>query len=174
MCNDKHSDISTVLVALDLNHCALISWQDLQKLHIIPAFFPAVPAIARFFQNLKNKTMSVFFSVFSDSLDNKPMCANNMKIYLKENSVPYRVSSPRPIPLRFQEPAISEITKHIASGVIVPFDEPTDWCSLASSSLRGMANECDNRKQVCRPPGPSLPFCIRHHTIYSGVRCVLC
>ena len=59
------------------------------------------------------------------------MCASDMKIYLKKDGIPYRVSFPRPIPLRFQEPAHSEIAKHIASGVIVPCDEPTDWCSMA-------------------------------------------
>ena len=69
--------------------------------------------------------------MFSDTLDGKTMCAQRMKIHLKDNSVPYRVSAPRPIPLRFQEPAASEIMKHIASGIIVPCDEPTDWCSPA-------------------------------------------
>ena len=73
MCNDKYSTQSIVLVSSDLNHSALISWQDLQKLHVIPASFPAVAAVAHCFQDLK-KTLSAFSSVFSDSLDNKPMC----------------------------------------------------------------------------------------------------
>ena len=59
------------------------------------------------------------------------MCTQRIKIYVKDNYVPYRVSAPRPIPLSFQEPAASEIAKHIASGIIAPFDEPTEWCSLA-------------------------------------------
>ena len=54
-----------------------------------------------------------------------------MKIYLKDNCVPYRVSAPRPIPLRFQEPTNAEILKYIASGIIVPCDKPTEWCSPA-------------------------------------------
>ena len=36
MCNDRHSAHSTVLVAADLNHAALIGGQDLQKLCVIP------------------------------------------------------------------------------------------------------------------------------------------
>ena len=40
MCNDKHSAQSVVLVSADLGHSALISWQDLQKLHVIPAPSP--------------------------------------------------------------------------------------------------------------------------------------
>ena len=42
LCNDRHSVVSTVLDASNLNHVALISWQDLQKLHVIPETFPAV------------------------------------------------------------------------------------------------------------------------------------
>ena len=36
LCNDKHSASSTVLVARDINHSALISWMDLEKLCVIP------------------------------------------------------------------------------------------------------------------------------------------
>ena len=120
-----------MLVSADLGHSALISWQDLQKLHVIPASFPAVAAVDRCFQDLKTKTLSDFSAVFSGTLDNKPMCAQRMRIYLKDKVTPYRVSAPRPIPLRFQEAAASEIAKHIASGIITPCDEPTDWCSPA-------------------------------------------
>ena len=59
------------------------------------------------------------------------MCTQNMKIYLKDNCVPYQVSAPRLIPLRFQEPANAEISKYIASGIIVPCDKLTEWCSPA-------------------------------------------
>ena len=59
------------------------------------------------------------------------MCAQRMKFFLKDNAVSYRMSAPRPIPVRSQEPAASEITNHIASGIIVQCDEPTDWCSPA-------------------------------------------
>ena len=52
-----------------------------------------------------------------------------MKIYLKDNCIPYRFSAPRPIPLRFQEPANAELSKYISSGIIVPCSEPTEWCS---------------------------------------------
>ena len=131
LCNDRHSTQTTVLVAADLNHAALIGWQDLQKLHVIPASFPAVAAVAQCYKNIKTKTLEAFPSVFSDTLDSRPMSAQSMQIHMKENSTPYRVSAPRPIPLRFQEPANAEIAKYIASGIIVPCDDPTDWCSPA-------------------------------------------
>ena len=59
------------------------------------------------------------------------MCSANENIYLKGNAAPYRVSAPRPIPLRFQEAAASKMDKHIASDIIAQCDEPTDWCSPA-------------------------------------------
>ena len=93
LCNDKHSAQTVVLVASDLNHSALISWQDLQKLRVIPASFPAMEAVAQCFKDLKTQTLSAFPSVFSNTLDNKPMCAQRMRIYLKDKSVPYRVSA---------------------------------------------------------------------------------
>ena len=91
LCNEKHSAQTVVLVASDLNHSALIGWQDLQKLRVIPASFPAVAAVAQCFKDVKTKTLLAFPTVFSDTPDNKPMCAQDMKIYLKDNCVPYRV-----------------------------------------------------------------------------------
>ena len=99
---------------------------DLQKLCVIPKTFPAVAAAVSAYNDITTKTIAEYPHVFSDTLDNKPMCADRMKIYLKENAVPYRFSAPRPIPLRFQEPANSEIEKYIKSGIITPCDEPTD------------------------------------------------
>ena len=113
LCNEKYSVISTVLIARDINHSALISWVDLQKLCVIPKSFPAVVAAAVTYNDIKTKTIAACPQVFSDTLDDRPMSAEKMKIYLKDNATPYRVSAPRPIPLRFQEPANSEIEKYI-------------------------------------------------------------
>ena len=55
LCNEKHSACAVVLVASDINHSALIGWQDLQKLRVIPASFPAVAAVAQCFRDLKQK-----------------------------------------------------------------------------------------------------------------------
>ena len=125
---------------LTLNHSALIGWQDLQKLRVIAASFLAVAAVAQCFKDLKTKTLSAFPTVFSDTLDNKPMFAQRMKIYLKDNCVPYHVSAPRPIPLRFQESANAELSKYIASGIIVPCEEPTECVLQPSLCLKGIAN----------------------------------
>ena len=59
LCNDKHSTHSTVLVAADLNHAALIGWQDLQKLRVNPASFPAVAAAAQCYRDIKKNIDSL-------------------------------------------------------------------------------------------------------------------
>ena len=63
-----------------INHAALVSWQDLQKLHVIPKSFPAVAAAVSVYNDIKTKTIAAFSDVFSDTLDNKPMCAEKMHI----------------------------------------------------------------------------------------------
>ena len=132
-----------MLVASELNHSALIGWQDLQKLRVIPASFPAIAAVASCYNSLKTKILSAFPGVFSDTLDSRPMCAQRMKIYLKDNCVPYWVSAPRPIPLRFQEAANTEIAKYIASGIIAPVILLLIGARLPFSFRRGTANEFD-------------------------------
>ena len=75
LCNEKHSATSTVLVARHINHSALISWMDLQKLCVIPKYFPAVAAAVGAYNDIKTKTIAAYPHVFSDTLDDKPMCA---------------------------------------------------------------------------------------------------
>ena len=160
MCNDKHSAQSTVLVTADLNHAALIGWQDLQKLRVIPASFPAVAAVAQCFKDIKTKTLNSFPHVFSDTLDDKPMCAQKMHIHLKEGCIPYRVSAPRPIPLRFQEPANAEIAKYIASGTIIPCDEPRNGVHRHFLFLRGMGSESAWLRTIPSLTGSLCGLCI--------------
>ena len=78
LCNEKHSATSTVLVARHINHSALISWMDLQKLCVIPKSFPAVAAAVGAYSDIKQKPIAAYPHVFSDTLDDKPMCAERM------------------------------------------------------------------------------------------------
>ena len=64
LCNEKHSVISTVLIARDINHSALISWVDLQKLCVIPKSFPAVVAAAVTYNDIKtNKCSQILWTI---------------------------------------------------------------------------------------------------------------
>ena len=151
---------------------------DLKKLHVIPESFPAVVAAVTTYTDIITKTIAAFPQVFSDTLDERPMCTESMKIYLKENAVPYRVSAPRPIPLRFQGPANSEIEKYIKSGIITPCDKPTDWCSPAffvpkgdGKRVRLVTDYTKLNKFVIRPvhPFPSVSDIVQ--SIPANSRC---
>ena len=55
------------------------------------------------------------------------------------------ISGPRPLPQRFEEAAQAEIDKHLAAGVLVKWDELTDWCAtvffMFFSFWKAMGNE---------------------------------
>ena len=138
LCNDKHSVRTVVLVASYLNHSALIGWQDLQKLRVIPASFPAVAAVARCYSKLKTKTLSAFPDVFFDTLDSRPMCAQKMKIYLKDNCVPYRVSAyTSQVSRTRQRRNIKNTLPLVSSHLVI---RPLNGAHQLFSSQRGTAN----------------------------------
>jgi transposase InsO family protein len=128
--NDKHCAETVAIVARDVSHNVLVSWHDLQQLGVIPPSFPACANISR----LKCATdliMDEFPSVFRDELSTQPMNVGEMKIHLSPNYVPYRVSTPRQVPLRFQETAEATVKDLIASKVITREMGPTEWCAPA-------------------------------------------
>ena len=51
------------------------------------------------------------------------------KIQLQEKSEPFSLSCPRRVPLPLMDKVKAELHKMEEQGVIVPVDEPTDWCS---------------------------------------------
>ena len=50
-----------------------------------------------------------FPTVFSDELSEKPMKAPAMKIHVREGARPYRISTPRQVPLRYREESEKEV-----------------------------------------------------------------
>ena len=57
------------------------------------------------------------------------MKAPPMKIHLKSNAKPFRISTARQVPLRFKEEIDKEVQSYIDKGVIVKVTEPTTWCA---------------------------------------------
>ena len=55
----------------------------------------------------------------------------DIHIYLCENAIPCRISTPRHAPLRFQEEAEKTILKLLEAGVIVRVEGPKPWCAPA-------------------------------------------
>jgi hypothetical protein len=128
--NDKYSIDTIAIVARDVSHNVLVSWHDLQRLGVIPASFPACATASRM-TCLKEVMMGEFPSVFKDELSSEPMKVGEMRIHLTEKYVPYKVSTPRQVPLRFQGEAGRTVKDLLESGVITEEREPTDWCAPA-------------------------------------------
>ena len=76
-----------------------------------------------------SKILRRFDTVFSDELSEEPMRAPAMKIHLKPNAKPLRISTARQVPLRFKEESEKEVQSYIDKGVIVKVTEPTTWCA---------------------------------------------
>ena len=64
--NNKLTILSTVIVAKDMSHTALISWHDLINLKIIPSRFPALVAQLTV-SPLKDEVIAKKLKVFQDS-----------------------------------------------------------------------------------------------------------
>ena len=96
--------VTTVIVANGMSHPALISWHDMIRLKMLPSQFPAFTA-ALSSSSIQSYIFEKFPNVFKDSLTEEPMRTDPVHIHLKENYVPYRVTSARQIPLRFREKA---------------------------------------------------------------------
>ena len=120
---------TTAIVADQVSHPALIRWHDLQPLKIIPPVLPASACHTSSLSNIKEKLFSKYDLVFSDSLLPEPMLGEKVKIKLKPDSVPSRMSVAQQIPLQFEEPAGKFIQGLIENKVIEPCMEPTDWCA---------------------------------------------
>ena len=57
------------------------------------------------------------------------MPGEQFKIHLREDAVPFCVSSPRRVPLSLREPLKEELQKLMDEDIIVPVTEPTEWCA---------------------------------------------
>ena len=67
----------------------------------------------------------------SDELNPQPMKGDPMRISLKPNAIPKKVTGARRVPLRYKEGADSIVQNLMNKKVIVPVNITTDWCSPA-------------------------------------------
>ena len=128
--NQNNEIVSTVIVAENMSHPALISWHDLMSLKIISPQFPALVAQLDS-TSLREETILKYPKVFQDRLTEVPMFTDPVHIHLKDGATPFRVSAARQIPLRFREPAEICVQELVKKGVITPCHLPTEWCSPA-------------------------------------------
>ena len=126
--NTKSRSIKTeALITTNLAHPVLLSWHDLIRLGVIDEHFP---------QTVNSVTMSTrlqildkYPNVFKDTLDQNPMITEKVHLYIKPNTVLYRVSAARQIPLIFREPAEVCIKELLSKQGITPCHTPMEWCS---------------------------------------------
>ena len=103
--------------------------------------------------------------VFCDKLGELPMNVPKKKIVLTENAVPYRISTSRQVPLRFQRAAEKTVDDLVRLKVIVEEKNPQDWCALGffvpkpyGEDVRMVMDYSKINKSVKRPvhPFPSV------------------
>ena len=94
-----HKHYTTSLICSDVRFMILIAWHDLQPLHIICESSPACFSATQH-QPVQDAIVKMYPEVFRDSLTEEPIVPD-MHIHLCENVVPYRISTPRQVPLRF-------------------------------------------------------------------------
>ena len=161
---------TAILIASDLGgDSMLVAWHDLQPLEIISPNFPARISAAVGNELVMN-IMKEFPNVFRDKLGDLPMNVPKMRIVLSENAVPFRVSTARQVPLRFQEPANKTVDDLVKSKVIIREDDPQDWCALGffvpkadGINVRMVTDYSKINKFVKRPvhPFPSVADIVR-------------
>ena len=139
------------------------------SLEVIPHNFPARISVAMS-KELTAEIMKEFPTVFRDKLGEMPMNVPKMKIVLAENAVPYRISTSRQVPLRFQRAAEKTVDDLVRLKVIKEEGEPQDWCALGffvpkanGVDVRMVTDFSKINKFVKRPvhPFPSVADIIR-------------
>ena len=133
------SAIFNAIVVDNLSSEVLVSWHDLQALGIISQTFPAssvnsvqrLPSPTEVENDSLEKIKADYRDVLGGELKDKPMAGPPMHIHLKDNSRPFRISTARPVPLRFQEEADKVVQDLLDKHVIVRVTEPTEWTSPA-------------------------------------------
>ena len=69
-----------------------------------------------------------FPSVFDTSSTLKPMTGEAMNIPLKDDAVPFSLTTPRNIPYGWREKVKNKLQEMVKKGIIAEVTEPTEWC----------------------------------------------
>ena len=126
------------LVSNSLKNEVIIGWPDLKRLGIISPNFPerqktqGVNSISNPVDQLETVKQK-FSDILTDVLPEDAMKGPQMKINLRPNAKPRRVTTTKAIPLHWQAEADKTLKKLLADGIIepVPIDEPSEWVSPA-------------------------------------------
>ena len=129
--------VTYAIVASGVSHPALISWHDLKYLGVISSTFPSASCSVVSPAKLCEQVLQAFPTVYRDEITETPMVGEPVKIHLKDNAIPFRISVARQVPLRFQEQAEKAIQHLLDSKIITRCDKPTAWCSPGFFVVKG-------------------------------------
>ena len=154
----------TAIVSKDLQEDLLISCNDLKTLKVIPREFPTAICNAVDSRDIQAEIINAYTDIIiiSDELNPIPMqTGGNMHISLVDNSKPFKITTSRRVPLRFEKEANKVVEDLIAKQVIVPVKETTEWCSPAffvpkadGIKMRLVTDYTQLNKYVKRPVHP--------------------
>ena len=99
---DKYIHGTTTLVSSDVNYNLLVAWHDLQFINVLSPNCPACVS-ATMIESVKEEIVDEFPEVFRDTLTEEPMRVPEMRIELRDNTVPYYINTPRQVSLRYQD-----------------------------------------------------------------------
>ena len=104
----------------------------MKTLKVIPKGFPTEICNAVDHRDVQTDIINAYTDVISDELNPIPMqTGGNMHISLVDNCKPFKITTSRRVPLRFEKEANKVVNDLIEKQVIVPVKETTEWCSPA-------------------------------------------
>ena len=122
---DKYIHETTALVSSDVNYNLLVAWHDIQFINVLSPNFPACVS-ATMSESVKEEIVGEFPEVFRDTLTEKPMRVP--EIELRENAVPYCITNPRQVPLRYQDSVSKMLDDLVSSKIIAKETRPAECC----------------------------------------------
>ena len=152
------------IISPDISREILLGYEALRNLEVIPPSFPMAKfsatdnATAIAIDTLKNKLCTEFKDVIRDSLPAKPMKGPPMHIQLKENAIPYKITTARKTPRHWQQAADTIVNELLRKNVLARVDHPTEWTApgfwVPKSDGKGIRLVVDFsklNKHICRP-----------------------
>ena len=147
---DKYIHETTALVNSDVNYNLLAAWHDLQFINALSPNFPACVS-ATMSESVKEQIVDEFPEVFRDTLMEEPMRVHEMWIELRDNAVPYCITTPRQVQLRYQDSVSKMLEDLVASKILLPtgkyrylrapmgLSSSSDkWCRQSDKAIEGM------------------------------------
>jgi hypothetical protein len=143
---DKGKRIHTIVTVVSMNvDQTIVGWKDLMAMGVISPDWPAMPqqeAEGRILAadkdeeekelgKLKTHMLKKYNTVFSDTINEKPLAGSPMKIYLRDDIKinPQKCYVARSTPVH-QQAAATKLEQELeAARIIQKVDKPTAWTS---------------------------------------------